>query len=127
MTFVTNATLPETRRSVVINIGAPQHALLSCVLRALNDQRPNLWMRLGQWRNGRSCDRLTPCRCCSGAAATHLDDYEAALETALAACAPPAADRDTVCPIVGSIVVLSSGFDSIPAPWLESREPFGGM
>jgi ADP-ribosylglycohydrolase len=58
-------------------------------------------------------------------AARHLDDYEAALETALEACGAPASDRDTVCAIVGSIVELSSGFDSIPASWHESREPLG--
>jgi len=55
-------------------------------------------------------------------AARHLDDYEAALSTALDACRAPAADRDTVCAIVGSIVVLFAGRESIPARWLESRE-----
>ena len=55
-------------------------------------------------------------------AARHLDDYEAALFTALDACREPAADRDTVCAIVGSIVVLFAGLESIPARWLESRE-----
>lgn len=32
-------------------------------------------------------------------------------------------DRDTTCAIVGGIVVLSAGKDSIPKEWLEAREP----
>ena len=56
-------------------------------------------------------------------AARHLDSYEAAMSTALDACRNPGSDRDTVCAIVGSIVVLSTGVASIPSRWLESREP----
>jgi ADP-ribosylglycohydrolase len=34
-------------------------------------------------------------------------------------------DRDTTCAIVGGIVVMSAGLDSIPKQWLEHREPLG--
>lgn len=56
-------------------------------------------------------------------AAQHLDSYEAAMKTTLDACHEPASDRDTICAIVGSIVVLSAGIDSIPARWVSAREP----
>jgi ADP-ribosylglycohydrolase len=67
----------------------------------------------------RSSDTVPLCLWC---AAKHLDDYEAALETSWAACHSPASDRDTVCAIVGSIVVLATGFESIPAGWHSARE-----
>lgn len=54
-------------------------------------------------------------------AARHLDHYENALREALSA----GGDRDTNCAIVGSVVVLSSGYRSIPTQWLNSREPIG--
>jgi ADP-ribosylglycohydrolase len=53
----------------------------------------------------------------------HMDSYEAALRAALAGCDRKEADRDTICAIVGSIVVLASGLESIPALWRTSREP----
>jgi ADP-ribosylglycohydrolase len=56
-------------------------------------------------------------------AAHHLDDYEGALRTSLSACHQPSADRDTVCAIVGSIVVMSAGLESIPPAWHAAREP----
>jgi ADP-ribosylglycohydrolase len=56
-------------------------------------------------------------------AAHHLDSYERAIVTARDACQHGSADRDTVCAIVGSIVVLSSGLESIPAAWRAAREP----
>jgi ADP-ribosylglycohydrolase len=56
-------------------------------------------------------------------AAHHLNDYRTALEVAMEACVRPAADRDTVGAIVGSIVVLSAGFESIPREWHHAREP----
>ena len=31
-------------------------------------------------------------------------------------------DRDTTCAIVGGIVALSAGRESIPAEWLQARE-----
>ena len=56
-------------------------------------------------------------------ASHHLHSYESALRAALAGCERNAADRDTICAIVGSIVVLSSGLESIPAEWRSNREP----
>ena len=53
----------------------------------------------------------------------HMDSFENALRAALTACQRPTADRDTVCAIVGSLVVLTTGLESIPPPWLEAREP----
>jgi ADP-ribosylglycohydrolase len=32
-------------------------------------------------------------------------------------------DRDTTCAIVGGIVAMSAGVESIPPSWIESREP----
>ena len=54
---------------------------------------------------------------------TCIGSYEAALHAALIACERPTADRDTVCAIVGSIVVLATGMESIPTRWCEAREP----
>jgi ADP-ribosylglycohydrolase len=53
-------------------------------------------------------------------AAKHLDNYRTALvETVLGD-----GDCDTNCAIVGGIVVLHSGGESIPEDWRASREPF---
>lgn len=51
-------------------------------------------------------------------AARHLTCYEDALWTTVSGLG----DRDTTCAIVGSIVVMSSGAESIPAEWLQHRE-----
>jgi ADP-ribosylglycohydrolase len=56
---------------------------------------------------------------CLWAAAHHLDDYQDALWTTVRGLG----DRDTTCAIVGGIVAMSAGFESIPKSWLESREP----
>ncbi len=52
-------------------------------------------------------------------AARHLDDYENALWTTVSGLG----DRDTTCAMAGGIVALSAGRTSIPALWLEAREP----
>lgn len=52
--------------------------------------------------------------CC----AHHLYDYEKALWTAVSGLG----DRDTIAAIVGSIVVLSAGIESIPRQWVLQRE-----
>jgi ADP-ribosylglycohydrolase len=52
-------------------------------------------------------------------ACQHLYDYEEALWLAVSGLG----DRDTICAIVGGIVVLSAGVGSIPAAWQASREP----
>jgi ADP-ribosylglycohydrolase len=52
-------------------------------------------------------------------AARHLDSYEEALWNTVAGFG----DRDTTCAIVGGIVALSAGRESIPPAWLKAREP----
>ncbi len=54
-------------------------------------------------------------------AARHLDSFEDAMWTTVAGLG----DRDTTCAIVGGIVALSAGLASIPARFLEAREPLG--
>lgn len=56
---------------------------------------------------------------CVWCAARHLDDYEAALWSTVSGYG----DRDTTCAIVGGIVALSAGRESIPSSWLAAREP----
>lgn len=51
-------------------------------------------------------------------AARHLGNYEEALWSTVSGMG----DRDTTCAIVGGIVVLSAGRESIPAAWLAARE-----
>jgi ADP-ribosylglycohydrolase len=51
--------------------------------------------------------------------ARHLDDYAEALWTTVAGLG----DRDTTCAIVGGVVALSAGRESIPPAWLSAREP----
>ena len=53
---------------------------------------------------------------CAGA---HLDSYEEALWLTVSGLG----DRDTTCAMVGGIVALSAGADSIPAAWTAAREP----
>lgn len=53
------------------------------------------------------------------AAGENLDDYEAAIwQTASAG-----GDVDTTCAMVGGIVAIYTGIESIPAHWLQAREP----
>lgn len=64
-----------------------------------------------------SCPDTVPfCLFCAG---EFLDDYEEALWQTVSALG----DRDTTCAIVGGIVAMYAGADSIPKPWLEKREP----
>lgn len=51
-------------------------------------------------------------------AGTHLDDFEQALWLAVSG----GGDRDTLCAMVGSIVVLSTGTAGIPSAWVAARE-----
>ena len=51
-------------------------------------------------------------------AARHLGSYEAALWSTVSG----RGDRDTTCAIVGGIVVMYAGVESIPVEWLEHRE-----
>jgi ADP-ribosylglycohydrolase len=52
-------------------------------------------------------------------AACHLQSYEEALWATVRGLG----DRDTTCAIVGGIVVMYSGVESIPSAWLHAREP----
>jgi ADP-ribosylglycohydrolase len=52
-------------------------------------------------------------------AARHIDNYEEALWATVSGLG----DRDTTCAIVGGVVVLACGRDSIPGEWLDAREP----
>jgi len=51
-------------------------------------------------------------------AACYLNNYEEALWTTVSGLG----DRDTTCAIVGGIVVMYAGVESIPAEWLQHRE-----
>jgi ADP-ribosylglycohydrolase len=53
-------------------------------------------------------------------AANNTGSYEEAIWTGLQALG----DRDTIAAIIGSIVVLSAGADSIPAHWIKQAEKF---
>jgi ADP-ribosylglycohydrolase len=53
------------------------------------------------------------------AAALHLNHYEEAMWSTVAGLG----DRDTTCAIVGGIVVMSAGLESIPPSWIKAREP----
>ena len=57
---------------------------------------------------------------CVWSAAKHLDDYQEALVSTVTADG----DCDTNCAIVGGIVALYAGRDSIPADWRDARERF---
>jgi len=57
---------------------------------------------------------------CVWSAAKHLNDFREAMVSTVTG----GGDCDTNCAIVGSIVVLYSGRDSIPLEWREARERF---
>lgn len=64
-----------------------------------------------------SCPDTVPfCLFCAG---EFLDDYEEAMWQTVSALG----DRDTTCAIVGSIVVMYAGIESIPTNWMKKREP----
>jgi ADP-ribosylglycohydrolase len=52
-------------------------------------------------------------------AARNLWNYELALWETVSGLG----DRDTTCAIVGGIVAMSAGLESIPELWLGNREP----
>ena len=64
-----------------------------------------------------SCPDTVPfCLFCAG---EFLEDYEEAMWQTVSALG----DRDTTCAIVGGIVVMYAGVESIPETWLKKREP----
>ncbi|WP_020466702.1 ADP-ribosylglycohydrolase family protein [Singulisphaera acidiphila] len=54
-------------------------------------------------------------------AARHIAGFAEALWTTVSA----GGDNDTNCAIVGGIVILANGLESIPKSWLAAREPLG--
>jgi len=60
---------------------------------------------------------------CVWCADRHLDSYEEAIWSAVSALG----DSDTNCAIVGSIVVMATGLEAIPHPWLAAREPLPAL
>jgi ADP-ribosylglycohydrolase len=56
---------------------------------------------------------------CLWCAARHVRNYTEALWATVSGLG----DRDTTCAIVGGIVALSAGRESIPIEWLKAREP----
>ncbi len=73
-------------------------------------------LKLGNGYNAISWDTVPFCIWC---AAAHADSYAEALWTAVSV----AGDIDTNCAIIGGVVALSAGRDSIPEQWLAAREP----
>jgi ADP-ribosylglycohydrolase len=52
-------------------------------------------------------------------AARHIDNFEEALWATVSGLG----DRDTTCAIVGGVVALATGKQSIPSEWVKAREP----
>ncbi|WP_224248962.1 ADP-ribosylglycohydrolase family protein [Hyalangium gracile] len=71
---------------------------------------------LGNGTNLSAQDTVPFALWCAG---ERLDDFEQALWLTVSG----GGDRDTTCAIVGSIVVLACGAESIPSAWLTAREP----
>jgi ADP-ribosylglycohydrolase len=61
-------------------------------------------------------DTVPFCLWCAG---QHLDHWEETLWLTVAGLG----DRDTTCAIVGGIVAMYGGVQSIPSSWIEAREP----
>jgi len=74
---------------------------------------------VGALGNGKiaSCPDTVPFALWS--AACHLDSYEEAIWATVRGLG----DRDTTCAIVGGIVVMYAGVETIPTEWLAAREP----
>jgi len=81
------------------------------------DTEPNTAARiLGNGSRVISSDTVPFCLWC---AARHPNSYTDALWATVSGLG----DRDTTCAIVGGIVALSAGRESIPNEWLKAREP----
>jgi ADP-ribosylglycohydrolase len=83
---------------------------------SLRDPPRDVAQRLGSGARVLSWDTVPFALWC---AERHLDAFEEALWTTVAGLG----DRDTTCAIVGGIVALSAGRESIPPSWLAAREP----
>jgi ADP-ribosylglycohydrolase len=95
----------EVQRSIDRAINLPKNATLDSAVATLG--------------NGAQVSAQDTVPFCLWAAVRHLDDYEDALWTTVSGLG----DRDTTCAIVGGIVVMSSGIESIPHSWMDAREP----
>jgi ADP-ribosylglycohydrolase len=98
----------------------PVSQVRSGIQRALelpqNTSIKNATAILGNGRNATAQDTVPFALWC---AASHLESYEDALWTTVSGLG----DRDTTCAIVGGIVVMCAGLESMPNKWLECREP----
>ena len=95
----------EVRRGIVEALALPSNTTIESAVAALG--------------NGAKVSAQDTVPFALWAAASHLQNYEDALWTTVSGLG----DRDTTCAIVGGIVAMSAGFESIPKSWLESREP----
>ena len=118
--------------------GQPKHAAAQQLLQAAYDQVPEGETRIGIARAMRlplvTAPQVAAQRLGNGSlvtapdtvpyvvwsAARHLDDYKEALVSAVSG----GGDCDTNCAMVGGIVALYAGRDSIPAEWQEARERY---
>jgi ADP-ribosylglycohydrolase len=76
----------------------------------------DVWTVAGEVGNGSMVSAPDTVPLCVWCAARHLDDYEEAMWTTVAALG----DRDTTCAIVGGVVALTAG---VPRRFIDSREP----
>lgn len=95
----------ETRQGIVRALGLPPDATPAQAAAAL-----------GNGSGAIAADTVPFALWC---AARHLDDYAGALWAAASA----GGDLDTLCAIVGGVVVLRTGIEGVPDAWLRAREP----
>jgi ADP-ribosylglycohydrolase len=94
----------EVRRGIVTALALPSNATVESAVAALG--------------NGSGVSAQDTVPFALWAAASHLYSYEDALWTTVSGLG----DRDTTCAIVGGIVAMSSGVESIPPSWIQARE-----
>ena len=95
----------EVRHGIVEALALPSHTPVESVVAVLG--------------NGEKVSAQDTVPFALWAAASHPQNYADALWTTVSGLG----DRDTTCAIVGGIVALSAGTDSIPPSWIQSREP----
>jgi ADP-ribosylglycohydrolase len=95
----------EVRRGIVTALALPSNATVESAVAALG--------------NGSKISAQDTVPFALWAAASHLHNYEDALWTTVSGLG----DRDTTCAIVGGIVAMSSGVETIPSSWIQAREP----
>jgi ADP-ribosylglycohydrolase len=95
----------KTRRGILIASQTPAHVEVEAVAKALG--------------NGSLVTAPDTVPFALWSAAHHLDDYVSAMKQTIVA----GGDCDTNAAIVGGIVALSAGRDSIPQDWRQNKEP----